>query len=62
MKILKNIFITIKNAIKKITNHYYNKSNDSLNSTSTESNVIQPSFHKGYVEIKEDPKKNCCTL
>lgn len=58
MKILKNIFITIKNVIKKITSHYYNKSNDSLNSTSTESNVIQPSFnHKGYIEIKEEPPK-----
>lgn len=59
MKTLKKIFIKARNAIKKITSHYFNisRSNDSLDSTSTESNVIQPSFdHKDYIEIKEEVK------
>lgn len=60
MKRLKTIFAKVKNAIKKITSHYFNtsRSNDSLDSSSTESNVIQPSFnHKDYVEIKEEAKE-----
>lgn len=59
MKTLKKIFIKARNAIKKITSHYFNisRSNDSLDSTSTENNVIQPSFdHKDYIEIKEEIK------